>query len=133
MIATSDTLNGCSSYAMEAGSMSIRLVVILATILSQGYFVARARCSEATRQRIQYAARLQEFFDSLMDGTKTNVSAEGADSSSLRIVRSGVFREQFRSLVHPFVGELETLGFSSLVLCTPGPVCQVTCIGHSSC
>ena len=65
MIATSDTLNGCSSYAMEAGSMSIRLVVILATILSQGFYMATARCSEAARQRIQYAAELQEFFDSL--------------------------------------------------------------------
>lgn len=113
--------------------MSMRLVIILATILSQGFYMATARCSEAARQRIQYAAKLQEFFDSLMDGAKTNVSAEGAESSSLRIVRSGVFREQFRSLVRPFLGELETLGFRSLVLCTPGPVCQETCLSHSSC
>jgi hypothetical protein len=118
---------------MESGSMSMRFVIILATMLSQGCYVATARCSEAASQRIQYAARLQGFFDSLMDGARTNVSAEGADSSRLRIVRSGVFREQFRSLVRPFLGELETLGFRSLVLCTPGPVCQETCVSHGSC
>lgn len=45
--------------------MSMRIVIILATILSQGFYMATARCSEAARQRIQYAAELQEFFDSL--------------------------------------------------------------------
>jgi hypothetical protein len=115
--------------------MNMRLVIILilvTVILSQGY-VAHAQSSEAAQQRIQYAAKLQEFFNSLADGVKTKVSAEGTDSSRLRIVRSGVFRGQFVSLFRPFLGELESLGFRSFVLCAPGPVCQKTCVSRDFC
>jgi hypothetical protein len=112
--------------------MNMRLVIILVTVILSQCYVASAQSSEVA-QRIEYAAKLQEFFNSLADGVKTKVSAEGTDSSRLRIVRSGVFRGQFISLFRPFLGELESSGFRSFVLCAPGPVCQETCVSRGSC
>jgi hypothetical protein len=108
------------------------IIILLTAILFQGNAV-QAWSSDSAQQRAQYAAKLQAFFDKLPDGIKTDVSVEEPDSSRLRIVRAGVFREQFRLLFRPFYSELDILGFRSVVLCAPGPVCQETCVSYGSC
>ena len=107
--------------------MPLATILLVFALWSSGTAIATNSEPEhagAAQRRAQCAAKLQDFLNSADITVKASVSAEGADLTKLRIVRPAAFRSQFRSLIRPFMNELDTLGFKSLVLCTVSVVCR---------
>lgn len=106
--------------------MSLVIILLALDLCLGGVAIAATPTPQqagTAQLRAQYATKLQGFLNSVDSSVKANVSAERVGSTTIKIVRPGVFRNQFKSLISPFMNELNTLGFKSLVLCTSSRSC----------